>query len=180
MVEFGPLASARVLVVEQQAVASHLSNILANSGFECETASSADAAMAALEARGADVILCAMHADAINGVDFLRLMRSRHAEIPLIMLAEDPGVPAAVAAMRQGAFDYLVKPIKEDALIAVAERAVEVGGLRRENQRLRQQLNVASSAAGVVAESDRSKQLLALIRRVAPARSTTLIEGESG
>jgi DNA-binding NtrC family response regulator len=60
------------------------------------------------------------------------------------------------------------------------ERAIEVGNLRRENRSLRQQLNVASTAAGFVAESEQSKQLVALIRRVAPARSTALIEGESG
>ena len=59
-------------------------------------------------------------------------------------------------------------------------RAIEFGGLRHENRRLRQQLDVASTAAAFVGESDASKQLIALIRRVAPARSIVLIEGESG
>jgi two-component system, NtrC family, response regulator AtoC len=77
-------------------------------------------------------------------------------------------------------FDYLARPFKDAALVAVVERAVELGNLRYENRRLRQQLDVASTAAGFVGESESSKQLVGLIRRVAPARSTALIEGESG
>jgi len=102
---FGPLANARVLVVEDEAVATHLSSILVNAGFGCETSSSIQGAVAAIDARSVDVILCAVHTNVVNGVDFLHLIRSRRPDIPLILLAEDPSVPAAVAAMRQGAFD---------------------------------------------------------------------------
>jgi two-component system, NtrC family, response regulator len=180
MGEFGPLANARVLVLEDAAAARHLCNVLINAGFTCDTAASAGAALAVIESRGADVIVCAVQAGAINGADILRIVAARRPDLPLILLAEDASVPAAVAAMRQGAFDYLAKPFKDEALIAVVGRAIEVGNLRRENRRLRQQLDVASTAAGFIAESEQSKQLVALIRRVAPARSTALIEGESG
>ena len=74
----------------------------------------------------------------------------------------------------------MTKPFDDEVLAAIVERALEMGCLKRENRRRRQQLDVVSSAAGFVAESSQSKQLVAMIRRVAPARSTALIEGESG
>jgi DNA-binding NtrC family response regulator len=83
-----------------------------------------------------------------------------------VMLAGDPSVHSAVAAMRQGAFDYVTKPFDDDALAAIVERALEMGCLKRENCRLREQLVVASSAAGFVAESPQSKQLAEMVRRV--------------
>jgi len=192
MGEFGPLASARVLIVEEAKAARHesggsagvssglLANLLINAGYACETVSSRHAALPVIEHRGTDVIVCSANGDTANVGEFMRVVGARRPDLPLILLAEDTSVPAAVAAMRQGAFDYLAKPFKDEALVAAVGRAVEVGALRRENNRLRQQLNVASVAAGFVAESEQSKQLVALIRRVAPARSTALIEGESG
>ena len=192
MGEFAPIAGARVMIVEDASAArdqsenfagvlsSALTNVLENAGHTCETVSSIDAALAVIDHRGADVIVCAANGDASYARECLRIVGRRRPDLPLILLAEDPSVPAAVAAMRQGAFDYLAKPFKDEALIAAVERAIEVGNLRRENRSLRQQLNVASTAAGFVAESEQSRQLVALIRRVAPARSTALIEGESG
>jgi two-component system NtrC family response regulator len=192
MGEFAPIAGARVMIVEDASAARNqsenfagvlsgaLNNLLENAGYTCETVSSIDAALAVIDHRGADVIVCAAKGDASYARECLRIVGTRRPDLPLILLAEDPSVPAAVAAMRQGAFDYLAKPFKDEALIAAVERAIEVGNLRRENRSLRQQLNAASTAAGFVAESEQSKQLVALIRRVAPARSTALIEGESG
>ena len=101
-------------------------------------------------------------------------------DVAVILLAADNSVTSAVAAMREGAFDYVTKPISADELVKTVARAIEIGSLQRENRRLRQQLDVASTAAGFIAESPQSKQLVAMIRRVAPSRSTALIEGESG
>jgi len=116
----------------------------------------------------------------VDSMDLVRRMHARRPDVPVVMLAGDPSVHAAVAAMRQGVFGYVTKPFDDEALAAIVERALEMGCLKRENRRLRKQLEAASSAAGFVAESTQSKQLVAMIRRVAPARSTALIEGESG
>jgi DNA-binding NtrC family response regulator len=105
MGEFGPLANARVLVMEEAAAARHLANVLINAGFTCETSSSINAATAMIESRGADVIVCPAYTETINGADILRIVTARRPDLPLILVAEDPSVPAAVAAMRQGAFD---------------------------------------------------------------------------
>jgi len=171
---------ARVLVVDEATVAHLAANALSKAGFETEACSNGNAALATVETGGADVVVCSVQMPGVDSMDLLRRMHSRRPDVPVVMLAGDPSVHSAVAAMRQGAFDYVTKPFDDDALAAIVERALEMGCLKRENRRLRQQLDVVSSAAGFVAESSQSKQLVAMIRRVAPARSTALIEGESG
>jgi len=171
---------ARVLVVDEETVAHLAANALTKAGFETEACSNGNIAFATVETGGADVVVCSVQMPGVDSMDLLRRMRSRRPDVPVVMLAGDPSVHSAVAAMRQGAFDYVTKPFDDEALAAIVERALEMGCLKRENHRLREQLVVASSAAGFVAESPQSKQLVAMVRRVAPARSTALIEGESG
>jgi DNA-binding NtrC family response regulator len=173
-------SKARVLIVEEEPVAQLAARALAKAGCECETVSGGDSALAALEQRGADVILCADHVNDTDGIELLRKVRQRRPDVPVVMLTGDPSVSTAVAAMRQGAFDYVTKPLNDEELGAIVARALEMTSLLRENRRLRQQLDVASTAAGFIAESATSRQMVAMIRRVAPARSTALIEGESG
>jgi len=98
----------------------------------------------------------------------------------VVMSVPLPAVESAKEALRSGAFDCVTKPFDSDDLNAVVTRAVEMNALQRENRKLREQLDVASIAAGFVAEAPKSRQLVAMIRRVAPSRTTALIEGETG
>ena len=171
---------ARVLIFDDEAVAQHATKVLAGADCEPETVSSGIAALTALEQRDFDVMLCAVAFNETNGIELLRKIHARHPNLPIVMLADDPSVARAVAAMRQGAFDYVTKPLDDEELRAIVGRALEMTSLMRENRRLRQQLDVASMTADFVAESQPSRTLVAMIRRVAPTRSTVLIEGESG
>ena len=171
---------ARVLIVEEEQVALVAARTLANAGCDSETAGNGNAALHALEQRGADVVLCAVRLNGADGLELLRKVRGRRPDVPVVMLTGDPSVSSAVAAMRQGAFDYVTKPLDDEELVAIVARALEMTSLRRENHRLRQQLDVASTAAGFIAQSAQSRELVAMIRRVAPSRSTAMIEGESG
>jgi DNA-binding NtrC family response regulator len=173
-------AKARVLVVDEETVAQLTINALRKAGFNTEGCSNGNTALATVETGGADVVVCSMQMPGVDSMDLLRRMHARRPEVPVVMLAADPSVHSVVYAMRQGAFDYVTKPFDDEALAAIVERALEMGCLKRENRELRERLDVVSSAAGFVAESPQSKQLVAMIRRVAPARSTALIEGESG
>ncbi len=98
----------------------------------------------------------------------------------MILLTAHGSVPSAVAAMREGAFDYVAKPFDNDELRAVVARALDMTRLERENRYLRQEVASRYAPEAMVAESARSKELLTLLRRVAPSRSTVLIQGESG
>src|SRR5216684_3927041 len=173
-------SKARILIAEEEPIARMAARVLSSAGCEPETAATGIAALAALDQRGADVILCAVRFNGIDGIELLRQLRVRHPDIPVVMLTGDPSVSSAVAAMRQGAFDYVSKPLDDEELQAIVARALEMRSLRRENRKLRQQLDVASTAAGFVARSASSEQLIRMIRRVAPSRSTVVVEGESG
>src|SRR6185437_3695214 len=171
---------ARVLIVENdEGAARFLAKALDDEGYDTEISPTSDAALAIAE-QGCEAIITAVRGPGMDGLELLRRVRARRPDVPVILLAADNSVTSAVAAMREGAFDYVTKPISADDLIKKVARAIELGSLQRENRRLRQQLDVASTAAGFIAESSQSKQLVAMVRRVAPSRSTALIEGESG
>jgi two-component system response regulator HydG len=171
---------ARVLIVDSdEAVAHSLAKALDEQGYETEICLTSDAALATAE-QGCEVIITAVRGPGMDGLELMRHVRTRRPDVAVILLAADSSVTSAVAAMREGAFDYVTRPLSADALIKTVARAIEMGSLQRENRRLRQQLDVASTAAGFIAESPQSKQLVAMVRRVAPSRSTALIEGESG
>src|SRR5262249_42250693 len=115
-----------------------------------------------------------------NTTELLRRVRTTSPQTAVILMTSNPTVGAAVAAMRQGAFDYLTKPINTDELTAIVGKAIEIASRQRENRRLHEQLDVASMEAAFVAESATSRGLAAMVRRAAPASSAVLIEGESG
>jgi len=171
---------ARVIIVEEDPAAHLAERVLNQAGCECETLTSGEAAMLSLEQRGADLMLCAVRVNGTDGMELLRKVRTKRPEVPVVMLAGDPSVSSAVAAMRQGAFDYITKPLDDEKLAATVERALKMTQLERENRHLKQQLDVVRKATGFIAESPQSRQMVSMIRRVAPSRSTAFVEGESG
>ncbi|MBF6569781.1 MAG: sigma-54-dependent Fis family transcriptional regulator [Candidatus Binataceae bacterium] len=154
--------------------------IFKQSGYESEICDSGDAVLMALKQRGADAIVIGLQLPGMGGLELLQQVKQRRPDVPMILLGVDPNPGTAMAAMRHGAFDYIAKPFTDDELSAVVRRALDMSLLQRENRQLRQQLDMASVAAGFVAESSASKNILSIVRRVAPSRSTVLIEGESG
>jgi DNA-binding NtrC family response regulator len=171
----------RVLVVDdEERMAAVVAAALGRAGYECETCRRGDEALAALEARGADVVVTDWKMPGMDGVELLRRVHAVRPRLPVIMLTAHGNVPSAVAAMRDGAFDYLIKPFDNDELRACVARALELSRLERENRYLRQEVASRYAPAAVVAESPRSRELLELVRRVAPSKATVLIQGESG
>ena len=173
--------TARILVVDDEArMAQVVAAALRRAGHECETCASAEAALAALDERAVDVVVTDWKMPGMDGVELLRRVHARRPGLPVILLTAHGTVPSAVAAMREGAFDYVTKPFDNDELRAIVARALELTRLERENRWLRQEVEGRYAGDQVIAESTRSRELLALVRRVAPSRATVLIQGESG
>ena len=105
MGEFGGAVIARVLVLEQSAAPTGLAQVLNKAGFACETVSSINAALALIDGRGVEVMICALGIDAVAGVDLVRIIHARKPDLPTIVVAEDTDVATAVAVIRHGAFD---------------------------------------------------------------------------
>jgi DNA-binding NtrC family response regulator len=171
----------RILIVDdEERMAGVVAMTLGRVGFECETCASGEAALAALDARGADVVVTDWKMPHMDGIELLRRLHARRPGMPVILLTAYASVPSAVQAMREGAFDYVTKPFDNDELRALVRRALEMTRLERENRYLRQEVATRYSPESLVAESPRSQELLALVRRVAASRATVLIQGESG
>jgi DNA-binding NtrC family response regulator len=173
--------TARVLVVDDEArMAEVVAAALRRAGHECETCANAEAALAALDERAVDVVVTDWKMPGMDGVELLRRVHARRPGLPVILLTAHGTVPAAVAAMREGAFDYVTKPFDNDELRATVARALELQRLERENRWLRQEVGTRYGPDAIVAESARSRELLDLVRRVAPSRAGVLVQGESG
>ena len=171
----------RVLVVDDEArVAGVVATALGRAGYECETCASGAAALAALEERAADVVVTDWRMPEMDGVELLRRLRARWPNLPVILLTAYGTIPSAVAAMREGAFDYVTKPFDNDDLRAAVSRALELARLARENRYLRQEVGTRYAPEAIIAESPRTQEVLALVRRIAPSRASVLIQGESG
>ncbi len=171
----------RILIVDdEERMASVVATALGRAGYDCETASGGEAALRTLEERGADVVVTDWKMPGMDGFELLKRVKSRSPELPVILLTAYGSVPSAVAAMREGAFDYVAKPFDNEELRATVARALEITRLSRENRYLRQELGRRYAPEDIIAESARSRELLDLVRRVAPSRSTVLIQGESG
>ncbi len=172
---------ARVLIVDDEFhVARGAAMVLSQAGYDCETCPNVEAALKLLENQGADVIIADMRMPGMDGMDLLKKVHTKDPDMAVVMSVPLPAAESAKAALRGGAFDCVTKPFDDDELNAVVTRAVEMSALQRENRKLREQLDVASVAAGFIAEAPKSRPLVAMIRRVAPSRTPALIEGEPG
>ncbi len=169
---------ARVLVVDDESSMRYtLEAVLGDAGFEVETAQGGASALAAFEARGADVVLTDLAMPDVDGMQVLAALRVQDPSVPVMMLTAHGSERVAVAAMKAGAFDYLPKPFDPDELILAVSRGIETRRLRLENARLRTE---ASIGRPIIAESPAIRRVLDLVTRVAPKDVTVLLTGESG
>src|SRR5512144_2530444 len=155
-----------VIVDDEPRMATVVAMALARDGYECEPCASASAALEAIDARGADVVVTDLKMPDMDGIELLRRLRATRPTLPVILLTAHGSVPTAVAAMREGAFDYVTKPFDNDELRALVGRAIELTRLERENRELRREVAGRYSPDAIVAESPRSAALLALVQRV--------------
>lgn len=160
---------------EQRAIATFLKN----RGHEVLTASDGKAAEK-LFARGPDVIVTDLKIAGVDGLEVLRAAHQDLPETPVIIVTGHGTVTSAVEAMKQGAFDYLTKPVNPEELLVTIQRAAERSQLQREVRRLRQQLEERGGLFGIVGNSAPMRRVFEQIQLVAPTRSTVLITGESG
>jgi DNA-binding NtrC family response regulator len=155
---------------------------MARQNHHVETADNGEIAWEMLEAADFDVLLCDINMPRLDGIGLLRRLREKSANPPeVIMLTGQATVETAIEAMKLGAYDYLTKPYRITELSALVMGAAEKQQLKVDNQRLRAQIERSTgSLAEIIAESPQMKEVLRLVRRVAPADTSVLITGESG
>jgi DNA-binding NtrC family response regulator len=116
----------------------------------------------------------------MDGIELMRKARQIDPEMSVVVMTAHGGVDTAVAAMREGALDYLTKPINVEELSIVIERVLERRRLRREAGNLRQQLSAKNRIGSIVGSSPPIQKVFETVMQVAPSRASVLITGESG
>ncbi|HET9954064.1 MAG TPA: sigma-54 dependent transcriptional regulator [Polyangiaceae bacterium] len=172
----------RILVVDDEANArSALAEILREEGYSVETASDGFKALAKAEEFDPDLVLTDLKMPGMDGVELLRrLLRAPESRVAVVVMTAFGAVETAVSAMREGAVDYLTKPLNTDELLLVLDRALENIRLRREASMLRSQLRERYRFENIIGASAEMQQVFKSVAQVAQSRATVLISGESG
>ncbi|MFO0687629.1 MAG: sigma-54 dependent transcriptional regulator [Myxococcota bacterium] len=176
-----PSHKARVLVVDdEQSMREFLEIFLRREGYDVVTANDVETAIARLESEEIDVFLTDMQMPGKTGLDLILAAREASPEsIPIVVTAFGT-TDSAIAAMKEGAYDYLTKPFKVDELRIVIEKALEKKVLAVENRRLRKELRSQIRDRSIIGHSRAMQEVFELIAQVAETKTNVLIYGESG
>ncbi len=171
----------RILVVDDEANARlALNDLLREEGHKVETAADAFKALGKVDSFAPDLILTDLKMPGMDGIELMQKIRARPEPIPVVVMTAFGAVETAVSAMRQGATDYLVKPINFDELLIVLDRALDREFLRRETVELRQRLDDKLDRKNIIGNSAEMSEVFDVVSQVAATKSSVLLEGESG
>jgi len=172
---------ASILVIDDEPeVLQALKEILELEGYTVVTAVNGSNGLKHLQEQTFDLTLTDLTMPVLGGMEVLQYLVEHQPECPCIIITGYGTVASAVAAMRQGAYDYLAKPVNATELRLVVARALEHHHLKRENLQLKRQLHQRYGFANMVGQSEAISRVFEVIRKVADTDSTVLIRGESG
>jgi two-component system response regulator HydG len=171
----------RVLLVEDdEALRLTQSLYLQREGFEVTAAPNRTTARRELTLQAYDVVVTDLRLGDEDGMDVLRDVRELQPEAEILVITGYGSVDTAVSAMKQGAYDYVTKPVDPEELVRILHKALELRSLRRQVTNLQDRLTREAGLDHIVAVSQPMKDLLRTIETVASSDATVLIEGESG
>ena len=174
-------AAPTVLVVDDDA--SNLDSgerIFQMAGLRTLGAESGERALELLRQEPVAVVITDLMMPAMSGVDLLKAVHALAPEVEVVLMTAYGTVEKAVAAMKEGAYDFLTKPLKRHSLVKSVWKALEKRQLVEENRRLRAQVAELSPAGGIVGQSPAFKAMMDIVRQAAPSSATILVLGESG
>ncbi|WP_417526099.1 sigma-54-dependent transcriptional regulator [Marinovum sp.] len=168
-----------LIVDDERDIRELIGDILEDEGFTTRLAGGSDECLAALnEEPPALMILDIWLKDSrMDGIDILKMVKRDNPGIPVVIISGHGNIEIAVAAIKQGAYDFIEKPFNIDQLLVVIRRAMETSRLRRENQQLRRK---ETSAAEMVGESAAFRALLGQLDKVTKSNGRVMLTGPAG
>ncbi|HOE83575.1 MAG TPA: sigma-54 dependent transcriptional regulator [Myxococcota bacterium] len=177
----GEADKPKLLVVDDDTAAlESLLQIFEIEGFEVTGVSDGTAALEALRADEYGVVLSDLRMPGMDGMDLLKTIKTLKPDTEVVIMTAFGTIEKAVEAMREGAYDFVTKPLKRPLVVRSVRRAQEKASLRAENLALRAQLEAVASERNLIGTSAAMRRVLDVISQVAPASTTILIQGESG
>jgi two-component system response regulator HydG len=170
-----------VLVVDDDpAHRTMLRTLLTGWGYAIEEADDGSRAIDRVREQAFDLILMDIRMIKVSGLEALEEIKAFNPAIPVIIMTAYSSVESAVEAMKNGAYDYLTKPLDFDELRLTMERAMEHSHLREENRLLRETLGAHFDTQNIIGTSPAMMRLMETVAQVATSEATVLITGESG
>ncbi|HXN81909.1 MAG TPA: sigma-54 dependent transcriptional regulator [Myxococcales bacterium] len=175
------MAKARILIADDESNARDaLRTILREEGYETLEASDGEQALQLLPGFAPDIVLSDVRMPRMDGLTLLRRVREQGSDTLFVMMTAFASVEMAVQAMRDGAENYLVKPLDVTAVLVFLDKALEKRKLLRETRELRERVRERFRLEGMVGEAPELRAVLEVVEQAAPTRATVLILGESG
>ena len=169
-----------LLIDDEPSQVTSITSFLKRREYTVVSAGSGREGIGILESTRVDLVLTDFRMPDMNGLEVLKRARQINPEIPVIVITAFSDTQDAVRVMKEGAFDYLSKPIDLDELELLIRKVVEISYLKSENELLRSQLKERFRFDAIISQSGEMEEVLNTAGRVAPSNATVLIRGESG
>jgi DNA-binding NtrC family response regulator len=171
----------RVLIVDDEPmIVSLLSTVLREKGWDVAGARSGTDGIDQLDRARFDVILTDLVMPGDSGIDLLRAAKEIHPDVEVILMTGYATADTAIEAMRNGAFHYLMKPLKPEEVVNLVEKAHSQRQLQRENRFLKSEIRAAHHVQSVVGDSEPILRLIATLQGIAGVDGPVLLTGEPG
>src|SRR5471032_1027453 len=181
VVEAEPKVSERVLIVEDDAAARvGLEQLIKSWGFLAESAADGEAALEKVTSFRPAIVITDLVMPRMDGIALLRALQQQGADVTTLLLTAQGTVETAVEAMKEGAYDYLTKPVDIQRLKILLDKIVERLETQREVKALRRQLREHGTFGPLIGNSPAMRKIYQVVELAAPTAASVLITGESG
>jgi len=169
-----------LIVDDEESVRTSLYNWFREDGYTVGTAKDAYEALQQIEKASWDILLLDIKMPGMDGLELQRRIREFNSDVIIIIMTAYASVDTAVQSLKEGAYDYVVKPFNPDDLSHLIRNASEKLALRNENLQLRQNIKQMSGMDEIIGNSAQMRRVMELVQTVAESDSTVIIRGESG
>jgi DNA-binding NtrC family response regulator len=171
----------RILVVDDEfIVRESMGNWLKEEGYLVETSDSASEALKKIKLKNCDLAVVDIKMPGMDGIELLQESKKIDPDLPIVVMTAYASVDTAVQAMKEGAFDYIVKPFSPENVSQVVKKALKFKMLEKENLLLRKELEKKHGFDEIIGKSKKMEEVFQLIRTVAESEAVVMIRGESG
>ncbi|MFA5156279.1 MAG: sigma-54 dependent transcriptional regulator [Candidatus Omnitrophota bacterium] len=171
-----------LIVDDEPLVRNSLGELLSHTGYSVKTVANGKEAMAALHESPVDLVISDIKMPHMDGLQLLKHIKSAKLKIPVILITGQASIESAVEIMKEGAYDYIAKPIVDNEIKIVIERLFKQRDIAEENIKLKEQLSHScrENFHNIVGKSPSMQKIYSLIEAVSGTRATVLIHGETG
>jgi DNA-binding NtrC family response regulator len=175
------MSSTKILIVDDELIMREsLAGWLERDGYEVQTAPSGEEALEKLKETRFDILLVDIKMEGISGLDVLRHVKENDPDVAIVMITAYGSIPTAIEAMKNGAYDYMLKPFDPNELGVLIEKIIRYQDQAREMQFLREEVKERTRFESMIGQSRPMQEIFDLISDVAPMDSTVLITGQTG